>query len=526
MTEWEGSYPKKTPDQDKKDRVQEIKWMLGLIVRIPLIIIMFVGFANLFFNSYDVSKYFSNMLRVLKRNETFEFTKTTINVPNQKIVIPYGWTEQQNGFNTLVTYDENRIYFYESLRLKKPIETIKIDGEIKSVSCYYREPKFSLGFPSGNGDGGESENQQELNDGLLIHCQYSKNNTDRLVVFRIPARVYTLYNLAKNPELKNIFDPSDFLINQNEAKSTLPRNVTEDRKILHPIKALVKDLDLPFEKREFICFTGNYGYIIENTKDYSLEYFDDNGVIINRVIIGKPFIYDFRYMFESVEIYTFDGIYCNQHNFDDNGKLHKEYSVEIKEVSEIAKSRFVPGNMECFGSYDPLLVSGNKAFSISFNDYSIIRGALGNLDEIEMLDHNTFKMDGQNYHFNVRRKEKQKISIQPISNFSLFWDPTMPEKMYTNDVIIAGMFISPSIDIESQKPVVYIDYADNLMIADTSGIDESVDRAYVTYEEGNMAIYFMNDRSIFRWSCTREEYRQMKFMNITDEPEGLLLERN
>ncbi len=525
MTEWEGSYPKKTPEQEKKEKVQEIKWMLGLIVRIPLTLAMLVGVFHLFFNSGNVSKYISNMLWVLKRNETFEFVKTTNNAPNQKIVIPYGWTEQQNGFNTFVTYDENRIYFHESLRLEKPIETIKIDGEIKSVSCYYREPEFSLGFSFNSDDGGgESKNQQEPKDGLLIHCQYSKNNTDRLVVFRIPAMAYALYGLGKNPELKNIFDRTDFLKNQNETRSALPKNVTEGGKILHPSKAMVKDLDIPFEKREFICFTGKYGYIAENTKDYSLEYFDDNGKIINNMSIGRPFICNFNYNFDSIQFSTFDGQFCNQYKLD--GKLFKEYSVEIKEAAATSDSRFIPCNQDRFGYFDPLLVSGSKVFAIFYDEYSIIKGSLGNTSEIEMLDYNTFKMDGKNYHFNVRRKEKQKIAIRPISNFSLFWDPTMPKKMSAGDVILAGMFISPSIDNESQKPVVYIDYADNLMIAETSGIDEPVDRAFVTYEEGNMAIYFMNDRSIFRWSCTREEYRQMKFLNITDEPEGLFLQEN
>lgn len=56
---------------------------------------------------------------------------------------------------------------------------------------------------------------------------------------------------------------------------------------------------------------------------------------------------------------------------------------------------------------------------------------------------------------------------------------------------------------------------------DTSGIDEPVDEAHVTYEDGRLTIYFMNKTSIYRWQNSQEGISNLKLRKLDIKPEPI-----
>ena len=60
-----------------------------------------------------------------------------------------------------------------------------------------------------------------------------------------------------------------------------------------------------------------------------------------------------------------------------------------------------------------------------------------------------------------------------------------------------------------------------LSICQTSGIDEPVTESYISYENGLMSIYFMNEKSIYRCSLDQEQMYDLKLKKLDLKPEPI-----
>lgn len=477
-------------------------------------VIAFIGLANLWNDPSSFRMYIDNINWVIKPYTTIKFEKVSNSRPNQHIVLPGGFIELERNFNTYITYDDKFIYFYESLALQTPLNKIEINGKIKSVSSFYFSPSLSsaMNFIKKI----DQTNIENINDlsGFFIHCEYVGATGEKLVVYHIDNESYEYYarSLLQSPEQKNemIKEIANF---RQEAKKypfiKMPGNVSDDNRIVHPALGVKKMLEIPFDELEFCCFAGQARFISKNINKHYINLHGWDGKILSSYKIGKPFIYTMNNNCDRVSFYTFDGVTLRVHNVENDVKPTSE--IAIKNGGELKDARFIPGNdTKTSLYYNPVLVNAGRIYSVDNERDNPRSVEIETKPDTKMTFYNMMTEAGKYYQCDINRLDRNEIPYKPLGLFLFDWRSKELDKYNFSVAILSGLNINLCVDKEN-KPVVFFDICDKLRALETSGINEPVDEAFLTFYQDTCSIYFMNRKSIYKAMFDEDEFYYFKY---------------
>lgn len=401
---------------------------------------------------------FNKVSRFIKPYTTMQFEKVNSSRPNLNLVLAKGYGVRFHSWT--IAYNDKQLMVYDSLAQTNLLETHQAGGTIELVD-YYQDLYSS------------------------VACQYSSGSSRFLDVYS---------------------SKTDWDI--DEKKET-----AKSRPVLNKVSSI------KFDNMKFLCFADNDSFYAVNNKTNSIEYFEGKAQTpAKSFAIGKPFISYFDYDFDFVNVNAFDGktfYYIRKEE-----KVPKMVKGVIKESTGLENSHFIPVNTERFYlGNDVILDNNGKYFAIDPYDGKITCRQLLLGEDTTLKFYNIAKKHDNFYHFDERQETLTPIKIKPINLFSIFLDPNVDQETHPAYAIASGMFIDLGLDADdNDNPIVMFDYINNLYVCKTSGIDEPVTEAYISYESDMMSIYFMNNKSIYK--CSVKPYT-LKLRKLDLEPEPI-----
>ncbi|MBP7733643.1 MAG: hypothetical protein KA140_07805 [Caldisericia bacterium] len=409
---------------------------------------------------------FNKISRFVKPYSTLQFEKINSSRPNLHLVTAKSQEDSYKFQSFSIAYDNKNIQVYDSLSLTNLLTTHQVDGEIEYVDYFE----------------GQSIN---------IACQYLSGSKRFLDVYSIDKDWN--WDSEKNQIIPN-------------AKPTLD-----------------KVLSIKFDDMKFVCLAGENSFFAANNKTNTIEYFDGKSQVPGMVFpIEKPFIFDFDYSIHGIDIYAFDG--KSIYHIEKSDKVTLVAKGAVKESTGLKNSYFIPVTTEHYNLYNTngiILINDGKYFVFdSYNGSVSYKQLL--LGDNSLKFYNIAQNHDNYYHFDEKQETLTPIKIKPINLFCMCWFPNVDQKVYSNDAVSSGIFVNLGLDqLDNDKPIIMFDYINNLYVCKTYGIDEPVTESYVSYENGFMSIYFMNDKSIYRCSLDQERMYNLKLRKLDLKPEPI-----
>jgi hypothetical protein len=309
-------------------------------------------------------EWFNKINRFVKPYSTLRFDKVNSSRPNLHLVTAKSNVGNHKLQSLAIAYDDRKIQIFESLSLTNLLTTHQIDGIIEYVDYFE-----GLSFIEGQS--------------IKIACQYLSGSK----------RFLDLYNIDKN-------------WNWDSEKNQIIPNAKPK---------LDKVLSIKFDDMKFICMTGDNSFFAANNKTFSIDYFDGKSTTPSKSFsFGKPFIFDFDYIIDSINVYAFDGKTFYYINKCENVALKAK--EEVKESTGLDNSHFIPVTTEhcnLFNTNGIIMINDGKCFVLDSYNGSVIHKQLL-LGDNSLKFYNIAQNHDKYYHFD----EKQETSTPVKKNLS------------------------------------------------------------------------------------------------------------
>ena len=294
MDDWEEIERNKTPEQKAREELENTRhaWRVGIFIAV--IVSLFFGFA--IYPQWP-KRLFESTIWSLTPYAKLHFEKVNNVRPKLKIVPAQGWIDDFNTLSLAVAYDEKTIYIYNSLSLNELKYKIPVAGYIESVETFTQSWATNLDLP------GKTKSKRDISMGLFIACKYKTANKSRLYTF--------------------------FISDLNESQ-------------------VIKLSSIEFNGCEFIAFNSDGSYLAADKTEFSVKHFTSTGETLEKINIGKQFIFGYDYYLDYCNVYIFDGKTYYHIQANTEQKMSLDVKKEIKGSKGLINSHFVKFNSEQF----------------------------------------------------------------------------------------------------------------------------------------------------------------------------------
>ncbi len=502
------------------------------IVGIILLVVYLLNFRTI--NS-AIGNFIGRTFLLIKPYSTIHFEKSKRAMPEIRFIDFQ--SNEARPLDTCISYDKDCIYIFDSFEKKELINVVKIDGEIKKVDC-----KFSKFFDFKT-IMKRDEDRKSINDGLFIYCQYMNNESLKMACFNIGGNNYERYEEVKRYIDRHGADEDLVAIYEKDIGYDYKSQIVEPEKLEkvsdfidaynnfeHPGKFLKKLFECDFNNMVFLGTHSNFSngmrFVVLNRTTSRLELYSnfDKKTLKSLSIPNASKAFYLKRSYGSNIYQVFDGMKLNNFELSEINeefvlistiKIPIDYDESLDTLSETTiKPQFN------YGSHETINIGGH-----------LYDADLQSSDLIDIANSNDVKDYGLGYYV---KKDNTTVIFDTIEltsatlQYALFFQE---EFMYFPDgyerkntayydtyrqYLVAGQSASNPIETK-----IFLFSKTDVFTLNSSGIDEPVDEAHVTYEDGRLTIYFMNKNSIYRWQNSQEDIGNLKLRKLDINPEPI-----
>lgn len=423
----------------------------------------------------DVSVSISDNTSVLN------FEKLPIYRDGRQFSVVKRFSDDNSNRLLFFAFDQNKLYISSDFLSINDITQIEFRGRLEKVDVYFVTSKTPLIYDP-NTTINDNDLSKSVIAGYYIFVQYHTATNKMLSCILIPNDISKKTNIHVNRFSKE--NPI-----QRSNSNIKPDNNSLNSRIL---------FDTDIGKKEFCGLIYNASnqmiYALSNHAEKSLDFFTTDTRFVKHMELKHNFITNINITLLTSSMGIFDGESFTLVNIDNN---------EIKIISNDKICDYSPASIFSF-------IGESEDSVYAYEIHIASKTTLYNL-EWSSSD-NGFQVSKHNIvDFNQGKKSTLASIFNSLGTKSLDQDYIIlnrcyyPWECYPNklcedgNIFYLGFFVCPSQNKHTgQNFVLFHDTVDSLF-ANVSGIDEPVDEAHVTYEDGKLTIYFMNKTSIFRW---------------------------
>lgn len=505
-------------------KIKKIMKIFVVSLSVAILLLLIIGLGYSMQNPDTAGETLRRFFYSLVPNSRLYFTKVNNSRPACKIAQIKGDLASFKNLNVYPVYDEHSIYLYDSYSLNNLITTIPVFGHVNSVSCYVTSDLWM----TRTGDV-KLDKLKRITDGLYINCLYDKDGKNRFLCQFIPTYAFTMFYLSKTGDKETV----EKLIKDSTSDNSISRLFNPsgkkqiiDGKIIHPGLVTEEIINIPFDNQEFLglCFDqyGVTNIIAKDLSSKSLVILNDKGKTKTQYKIGRPFTAYVNYYLDYANVYVFDGTYF--FHFRASGENFERDQKFPVDNGTFSNARFVPiSNNDFSYVYYPLIVNNGKFIFIDESNnenrkkYQIIDLPKNS----KFISYSNLETGGKHFLINFYYKHLKNIHYKTINQNITAYTPKFLNSENYMEPVLSGAFINLCLDVSNNNPVILCDVCDQIFIARTYNIDESVDEGYVTYVDNKLTIYFMNKNSIYLWQNYQEGIDNIKFQELNIEPEPI-----
>lgn len=441
-------------------------------------------------------------------------------------------------FAMQIAYTGKQIILGNSLLMNAPIKTIDVPGIISSVDCYFKANFSYEAFDFTN-------QHKQRSDGLFVACTYIANNKRRLVLYQIPYscfkdfEVYLNFNKEIDSKAKKDFEDIINKSKDDEKKYAQKIYSLFSDSSSYPYSNISKQFDIDFENQKLLDYATDYGgkvFLLICNHDLNIvSLYDNNGTLVSTVKINK------NAMVRIISSNLFSDVYIVNGNDIElsnviNGKIKQIASTKLPISNDDEPAILLNGSSDLFANdHDHLMLcQANIVYQLAKiqeykNDELKTKGLeltrIKNLLNAKKAGIDSVSSDDETDFFYYDLIGKDEIYVCNSMQCNLlsqnFFDYRIRDKSEgVREETSLNRFISLILD-QNSEPMLLFNTRTTFKSFGSSGIDEPVDEAHVTYEDGRLTVYFMNKNSIYRWQNTQEGIDNLKLRKLDIKPEPI-----